>query len=350
MAAISKSERLLNLVSFLLKARRPVTPAEIRESVLGYRERNISAASLDRRFERDKLALRELGVPLKFVPENEPGGPGYIVPRDTYFLPHLSLTNAEAAILAMAGRFVLAGAAGPVSDALQSALRKLQFDSSIPGDIRETAEEHFLFHRIGGAGSEEERQNLRNLTNAVLGRHTVKFSYYSIRPDKTERREVEPYGVGFSGGHWYLVGHDLKRREIRMFRADRIRGDIERARPATALPEFDVPEDFQIQDHISRPPWLYGDAEPMTVRIQLDADVAFMVRMHPAPDDAWEDSADGSGTLARKATNPDALLNWVLGFGRHATVIDPPEFRARVVETLKRIAAAHREKKAGGKS
>ena len=71
-----------------------------------------------------------------------------MIPREAYFLPRLQLTPSEAAILALAGRFLLAGAAGPVSDALRSALRKLQFDSPIPGEIRETAEEHFLFHRL----------------------------------------------------------------------------------------------------------------------------------------------------------------------------------------------------------
>lgn len=341
MGEISKNERLLNLVSFLLKSRRPVTPAEIRESVVGYKDKTVSPASLDRRFERDKLELRDLGIPLRYISENDPGGPGYVVPRDTYFLPNLSLNSNETAILAMAGRFALAGAAGPVSDALQSALRKVQFDSSVPGELRDTAEEHFLFNRISGARNVEERKNLRQLTTAVLGRHTVKFSYYSIQQDKTERREVAPYGVGFSGGHWYLVGHDRKRNEVRVFRTDRIRGEIKRARPSAARAEFEVPDDFQIQEYVSRPPWLYGDAKPVTARIRLDADVAFMVRMHPAPDDEWKDQSDGSGILSRKATNPDALLNWVLGLGHHATVVGPPEFRERVIAKLKELAASN---------
>jgi predicted DNA-binding transcriptional regulator YafY len=349
MATISKSERLLNLVSFLLKARQPVTPAEIRKSVLGYQDDEASDASVERRFERDKAALRELGVPLKFIPDSEPGGPGYVVPRDTYFLPRLRLTSAESAILALAGRFALAGAAGPVSEALQSALRKLQFDSNIPGDIRETAEEHFLFHGVGGAGNERERDNLRALTLAVLGRHAVRFSYYAIGQDRTERRDVEPYGVGFSTGHWYMAGRDRGRGETRVFRTDRIRGEIKRVRSSATLPEFDVPSGFRIQEHIGVPPWLYGEATIVEVRIDLDADVAFMVRMYPAPEDRWEDRPDGSGVLTRKATNTEALLNWVLGLGRHARVLHPPEFREQAVKALKEVAAAHADPAGGGR-
>ena len=61
--------------AFLLKSRQPVSFARIRESVVGYRDERENRASLERRFERDKAALRELGVPLKFVTEDEPGGP-----------------------------------------------------------------------------------------------------------------------------------------------------------------------------------------------------------------------------------------------------------------------------------
>ena len=82
MTVISKSERLLNLVSFLLKSRQPVSFAKIRESVVGYRDERENRASLERRFERDKAALRELGVPLKFEAEGELGGTGYVLPRE----------------------------------------------------------------------------------------------------------------------------------------------------------------------------------------------------------------------------------------------------------------------------
>jgi len=350
MASISKGERLLNLVSFLLKSRRPVTPAEIRDSVVGYRDEQLSASSMERRFSRDKAALRELGVPLKFIAEGDPEGSGYVIPRDTYFLPHLPLSTAEAAILAVAGRFALAGAAGPVSDALQSALRKLQFDANIPGEIRETAEERFLFHPISAEGNKSERENLRALTLAVLNRHAVRFSYYAIGQDRVERRTVEPYGVGFSEGHWYLVGHDRKRKEIRVFRADRIRGEVRRVHEDAGSPEFEVPADFRVQDHVGVPPWMYGKAAPVEVKVRLDADVAFMVRMRPAPDDRWEDQPDGSAILRRKASNPDALVSWVLGLGGHARVIDPPEFRERVRRALRAMAAAHggKGRKEGG--
>jgi predicted DNA-binding transcriptional regulator YafY len=351
MAAIAKSERLLNLVSFLLKARRPVSLAEIRTSVVGYEAGAASAASVERRFERDKAALRELGIPLSFADEDEPGGPGYVIPREAYFLPHVTLSPAEAAILAATGKLAMTGAAGPVSDALDSALRKLQFDSPIPGEVRQTAEEHFLFQTTETHADPRHEQNLKEFTTAVLARRVVQFTYYTIGDDRTEQREVAPYGLGFAAGHWYLVGFDRNREDIRTFRIDRVRSEIKRLRPNRTRAEFEAPADFRIQDYVGVPPWLFRRTRRTTVRIRFSNEIAFMVRLRPAPGDAWEDKPDGSAVLTRLVSNSSALLNWVLRFGRHAEVIDPPEFRQCVAEKLQAVMARHasRTGKGGGR-
>lgn len=341
MAGIRKRERLLNLVSFLLKSRRPVGLEEIRTSVMGYEPAGRTPPTVERLFERDKATLRELGVPLKFLGENEPGGPGYVIPRNVYFLPNIQLSSSEAAILATASRFALTGAAGPVSDALKAALRKLQFDSPIPGRIRQTAEEHFLFHRREATADAGEQAKLRELTAAVLARRAVRFTYYAIGQDRVARRVMEPYGIGFADGHWYLVGRDRGRKAIRVFRVDRIRDAVKRVHPDAARAEFEVPRDFAVKDHIGVPPWLFGQTRRTAVCMKFDPEIAFMVRLRPVPGDKWQRHKDGSVTLTRYATNLDALLNWVLGFGRHVEVLDPPEFRSRVIGTLRAIASAH---------
>jgi len=340
MANISKSERLLNLVAFLLKARQPVRPTEILRSVRGYEDATASPATVERKFARDRAALRELGVPITYVGAEELGGPGYVIPRSAYFLPRVEFTPSEASLLAMAGKYALAGTAGPVSEALVSALRKLQFDSPIPGEVRETAEEHYLFQVTPSPAESRVTARLRELTSAVLNRRTVRFCYRGLGSDRTSRRTVEPYGIGYADGHWYVVGRDRTRKAIRSFRVDRIRGEVKRVHPDSMRQEYRVPPGFRVQDYVGVPAWLFGVAERKAVRIRFDDDVAFMVRLRPAPGDMWEETPEGA-VLTRQVTNLDALLPWVLGFGHHAVVLDPPEFRSRVVERLSAVASQH---------
>jgi predicted DNA-binding transcriptional regulator YafY len=52
--------------------------------------------------------------------------------------------------------------------------------------------------------------------SAYRTRSTVTFTY------RGDGRHVDPWGILFRRGHWYVVGHDHDRGEQRSFRADRI--------------------------------------------------------------------------------------------------------------------------------
>ena len=105
MASVPKQERLLNLVSLLLKARQPVPWGEIRSGLLGYDDPEESEAAAVRRFERDKASLREMGIPVEYRQAEAPDGAGYVIPRSQAFLPRMDLSPEEAAVLAVVGHF-----------------------------------------------------------------------------------------------------------------------------------------------------------------------------------------------------------------------------------------------------
>lgn len=337
---ISRDERLLNLVSFLLKSRVPVSLAEIREQVRGYEVGNGTPERVKRRFERDKTLLRELGVPLEYVSEAGAGGPGYLLPRETCFLPRVELAPSESAMLATAAKLALGRAAGVAEEELESALLKLQFDSHIPGEIRETVEERAVLHD-GEGRTQQDEANLKMLTTAVLERQAVRFTYRALGDERNTRRVVEPYGARFADGHWYLVGYDRKREDVRTFRLDRIRGKVRRASPAASGPEFDVPDDFDIERHAGLAPWQFRKSPPIKARVRFDPEIAFMVRMRPAQGDTWEQESDSWPVLTRRVTDAGAFADWVLGFGRRAMVLEPESLRDEVIGRLQKIRKLH---------
>ena len=100
--AVSKVERLMNLVIALLSTRGYITAEKIRSSVAGYAD-SASDEAFSRMFERDKNELRDLGIPLETgrVSSFDPVE-GYRINRDAYALPAVELTADEAAAVAVA--------------------------------------------------------------------------------------------------------------------------------------------------------------------------------------------------------------------------------------------------------
>ncbi len=95
---ISKTQRWLDLIAYLLGRRLPVAVEEIMEAVPSYAAAMTggdekASASARRMFERDKDELRASGIPLKTVEYSIDGLEqlGYSLPRGDFYLPYLKL-------------------------------------------------------------------------------------------------------------------------------------------------------------------------------------------------------------------------------------------------------------------
>ncbi len=71
--------------------------------------------------------------------------------------------------------------------------------------------------------------------DAVDGNRRVRFGYRTSQGQASER-EVDAFAMVYRGGHWYLVGHDTDRDDIRAFRLSRFTGEPARPRGGEADP------------------------------------------------------------------------------------------------------------------
>src|SRR6476659_6200431 len=92
--AMERTERLLDVVAFLLDAQDPVSWAQLREAVPEDYAQGSEDAT-ERKFERDKAELLELGIPLTYVQGDEDRKDGYVIARDQYYLPDPGFTQEE---------------------------------------------------------------------------------------------------------------------------------------------------------------------------------------------------------------------------------------------------------------
>jgi predicted DNA-binding transcriptional regulator YafY len=301
-------ERLVNLTATLLDTRRPLTLDELAERVEPRYPEDLAARR--RQFERDKETLRELGVPISvhavdgFGPEQ-----GYRIDPAAYYLPDLSLSEAELAALHLAVTAVrLEGGAG------REALAKL-----------------------GGLAGEGVDEALAQVTvsplvavlfDAVSRRCPITFTY------RSEPRRLEPYGVVLRWGHWYVVGHDLDRDAPRAFRIDRLDGDPDVGRPGS----FEPPSDVDAARFVRDDPLAYGEDRPVEARVVVDASRAGWVVEQLGDASVVDRRPDGAVEFELAVVNRAAFRSWVIELLDHAEVVGPADLRAEVVAWLGAVA------------
>lgn len=299
---MNRLERLVNLLAALIESERPLSRASIRERVPGYSEDEVAYR---RAFERDKEALRSMGIPVvtqALDPDFPNHGEGYRILREQYELPDPGLSRDELAALAMA-----ASAVKLETQSAAAALWKL--------GGRVVGPEPTIDVRL------PDFEELATVFAARRERRTLTFVY------KARQRHFDPYRLTFRAGHWYVNGFDHQYEDVRTYRLDRMEGDITAGEPGG----FSSPPPSR-QPWL--PPWQMGDGPTVEARLLVDADQATLARAQAPTAEVIEERDDGSIVLGFSVTNGEAFRSFVLGFLDHAEILAPPELRASFVDYL----------------
>jgi proteasome accessory factor B len=312
-------ERLVDLVALLLDSARPLTFDEIRRRMEeAYGQEDVASAK--RMFERDKDILRDVGVPIEVVATDVwEVEHGYVIPKDKYYLPEIDFTPEEISALLVAAR------SGGEDDAAEQAVRKLLFGTegglltgaSAPAPLAE-------------AGRVDAR--LTAVAEAIEERRSVRFGYRTARGDESERH-VDPWGLVFRGGHWYLVGLDRERGDVRAFRFSRLSSD-----PAAADEAGVPPHGFRAADHVQVGPFGPGESEERA-RVALSSEVAWWATKDLSGAAVELTRPDGWIEVTVPATPGDGLASWILSFGPDAEALEPASLREEVIRRLEAILA-----------
>jgi len=308
---VTRIERLINLIIALLETTRPLSAEEINRRVGGYGHENYE--SFRRAFERDKDELRGMGIPIEVrkIDALDEHSDGYIIDKDRYYLPDLALEPDELAALRLARDAVTDG-----RNEADRGLLKISVDSrAAPVDGPQVA-----------WGDDIHQPALSSIYEAQLERAPISFEYQGATGERA-RRTLEPYGLVNRRGHWYVVGNDVDRSDIRAFRISRIHGKVSALEGG-----FDIPAGFDAQSHLSAEAYAIGD-QPGDALVRFDESLAWWVEQNLASA-ARTRNTDGSVEVTLPVGNLDALVSWILGFGSSVEVTEPPEARAAVVAQL----------------
>jgi proteasome accessory factor B len=363
----TKLQRQLDLIAYLVGRRFPVSVEELMENVPAYaekwRESDTARATARRTFERDKDELRAFGIPLRTVRYTIDRGveevEGYEIQRRDFYLPYLKLVSqlsgerpysppARAATLeierddaplALRALQRIADVPNfPLAREARSAFRKLAFDLD-PDAFTEQPDVVFA-DRINHA---ELTANLRTLSDALLKRKTVTFQYRGIYRGEETSRDVNGYGLLYQSGHWYLVGHDTSREDIRIFRAARM-SDVVANKKAPNTPDYVLPEDFRLDDYVGRQPWELGDQDEPSITARVLFRFPASLWAERNGHGTWEQThANGSAVRAFTVHQTNPFVRWLLGMQDDVEVLEPAALSAELKAIAQRVVDLHAE-------
>jgi proteasome accessory factor B len=302
-----KTERLINLTLALLATKRYLKKSEILTNVQGYEG---TQEAKERMFERDKDDLRSLGIEIEVGDldvffEDEPG---YRIPQKSYELNVPDLTGRELALLSVASNFWNDSILAPSA---QSGIRKLQ-SLGIPAALDFEFRVKYRF--------EDPSELLEQISNAIIQKSKISFAYDSA---SLKMRHLEPYRIVFWNSFWYLVGMDLDRKAIRLFKLSRFQGGVDVSKKNN---EFSIPNDFNVADHLPK-----QDLEIFSsARIGIRKDSAALFRQR------GKQVAEGAvfDTYEINYENERAFLREIIWHGDNVKILEPLELRKQLIDLV----------------
>lgn len=274
---------------------------------------------------RDINTLDEAGVPI--IGE---AGVGYSI-AEGYRLPPVMFTVEEARAFLTAEKLVEKLTDKKTFAVYQSALYKIKaiLRSSEKDDIENLQEHIAVLENKYLPRREKETNYLQEILDSIVQSLVISMTYSAIGSNETTRRQVEPVGVFFMAGNWYMIAYCQLRKDYRNFRIDRIR-------------QLQVTDAAFQKKHPSLTTYLnqVTKKERQLHKVVMVIDksiVKYLGDQKYYNGFVSEKETGNSIEMTFLTSSPEGFARWYMMFGDEgAAIISPPAIKKRVKE----IAAA----------
>jgi predicted DNA-binding transcriptional regulator YafY len=318
-----KSDRLLSIL-LLLQTRGRVPAGELA------RRLEVSPRTVY----RDVEALSSAGVPV-YAERGRHGGISLLA---GYRTDVTGMTGEEARALFVLATSCAHRALG-LDAALNSAQRKVM--AALPAPHRPAAElmsRRILVDPERWWQAPREELDIDTLREAVFADRRLVIRYQHSEDPQTRTYTVDPYGLVFKAGVWYLVAD--REAVPRLFRADRmlsaqVAEELVRRRAGVELAEVWQQLRRGVEERSAN---VLVRARVRTDRLEWFIRVsATQLAERPCP-------AAGEWTEVRLAYPALRAVRQLLPHADEVEVLDPPEARAELVEAARAVTALYRER------
>ncbi|WP_217132178.1 helix-turn-helix transcriptional regulator [Leucobacter chinensis] len=319
MAEASAEQRVLSLILALLTTGdRGSTKQALLSTVYGYAEsyrRGGDNASLERKFERDKDQLRDLGIPLEtFTPYDSSGNnqeTHYRIRKQVLQIPDtLTFSDDE---LRMLNAAALVWQEGSLSVESRRAIMKL---GSLSGPLVNEPV------TVGPVLTIAE-PSVAGVREAMVAGRDIAFMYR--KPGEAgKQRTVAPLRLHRADRRWHLIAYDHDRDDYRTFLLSRIVGEV------TILPNS---FDEALGEGASA-------VERELAELEASREATLVVTPGSRADHALSARAvrrdEATGSLTLNTLDYVALAEELIGYGADVSVVEPSD----LIEHVQRLASA----------
>ena len=272
---------------------------------------------------RDIRSLEESGIPV-----GGEAGLGYSL-VDGFKLPPLMFTIDEALSFLVAEKLVRHQTDGDTYDVFRSGMDKIRA-------VLRTADKDILHHfdpyiRISGIHQNTRTASanvLQTLMKALLNKKQLVMTYKAGYNYQVTHRTIEPQGMFFMGGIWYVLAWCKLRRDYRTFHLGRI---VHLCLGENGFEEEHLPLDELI-------PRIYHVEDEIEVTLRVHRDVARDTEVSKYTYGLYEEVADGEYFVQKYQTySLDKFGHWYLSFADRAEIIAPEALKTVVRELIGKI-------------
>lgn len=277
-----------------------------------------------RTVQRDIDALTIAGFPITY---DVRGHEFYWYLHPRFGKPGIPLTLTELLSLSVSRNFYSLLPIDSLRRAYESVINKVE--TIIPAAKNMT---RLTTRAVGAKNYDSHWNNLQVITKAIKDRRSISLTYYSYGKKELSIRKIDPYDLWHSQETIYLIGYCHLRNDVRLFALERIQ-QIE-----TMENSFDVRDGYSLDALTADRFRVMQEDEAVTVRIRFAESVADYVKdrtWHPTQ--RIEHQLDGSIILVMNAAGTTELLNWVLGYGPNAEILEPLALRERAAAAIAKM-------------
>jgi predicted DNA-binding transcriptional regulator YafY len=266
--------------------------------------------------QRDLDYMRdELDAPIEFSRDEN----GYFYSRGDYVLPFLPVDGKDLFSIGVAAQVLALFGGSPLARDLTACYERLA--ELMPPAVRlrpEIVREKLALR----APFRPVREEIWQAVAEAMQRGVALSNQYH-RPGEPagEPRVVHPYAFVLAGRDWMMLAEDREAAQVKNFYLARVES------AGLTSQRYSIPRDFDADAFFRNTFGLYvGDARPFQLKVRFSKEISDEVReMQFHPQQKIETTPDGSATLEMPAQSIREARRFVLGYGKDAKALAPPE-------------------------